>query len=109
MCFYLGFLTFASQKHKKLDIFIKYQKNSLFGLLFDPQNGAFSDKKPPGDPQGASQDNPRSPQEPPGSIFKSPGSLLEVPGLILEPPAPIWEPPGSIFEPPGPDFIPKRP
>ena len=83
MCFYLGFLTFASQKHKKLENFLKYQKNSLFGLLFDPQNGAFSDKKLPRDPQGASQDNPRSPQEPPGSIFESPGSLLEVSGVGL--------------------------
>ena len=81
MCFYIGFFTFASEKHKKTEILQRIKKNSLFGLFFDPQNGAFSYKKPPKTPRGASQENPRSPQEPPGSFFESPGSLLEPSGV----------------------------
>ena len=88
----LGFLHFRLSKTPKIREFQKIWKNLTFWPILDLQNGPFSDKKPPGDPQGASQDNPRSPQEPPGSI--------------LEPPGPIWEPPGSIFEPPGADFGP---
>ena len=80
--FLLRFFDFRlSKTHKKLEIFIKYQNNSLFGLLFDPQNAAFSDKKLPRDPQGASQDNPRSPQEPPGSILEPPGVVLGASGI----------------------------
>ena len=40
-----------------------------------------SPPRPPGDPRGASQENPRSLQEPPVSIFESPGSLWEPSGV----------------------------
>ena len=110
MSFYLGFLTFASQKHRKSENFRKYQKKLTLGSLFYLQNGAFSSKIAPQDPPGTPEEPPKKTQDPSKSLrcrfLSLRGRFGSPPGSILEPPGPIGEPPGSIFEPPGADFGP---
>ena len=80
MCFYYGFSTSASQKHRIRE-FQKNRKTSLFDFFLAFKMEPFLTDPPPKTPPRVLQDPPRSLQEPPGSILEPPGVVLGASGI----------------------------
>ena len=112
VCFYYGFYTFASKKHKKSRFSVIFLKVHVFGHFGGGFWGPQPVPSPPFlttkisilhrclifGPTGASGGLR-------GRFWNLRGGILEPLGVILEPPGSILEPPGLILEPPGPNFV----